>query len=55
MTTAIPMGTNFPSSVGSSGSSNISEVKGQGPASVVLSSITAVLYVRRKLHGLIQH
>lgn len=51
MTTVIPMGTNFPGSVGSSGSSNISEVKGQGPASVVLSSIPAVMYVRRKLHG----
>lgn len=43
MTTVIPMGTNFPSSVGSSGSSSISEVKGQGPASVALSTVTAVL------------
>jgi len=51
MTTVIPMGINFPSSMGSSGSSNVSEAEGQDLAPVVLTSITALLHVRRKLHG----
>lgn len=54
MAIVIPMGTNFPSSMGSSSSSDIPEVKGQCPASVCLFSITPVLQVERKLHSSMQ-
>lgn len=54
MAIVIPMGTNFPSSICSSSSSDIPEVQGQSPASFCLSSVTPVLQVRRKLHWWMQ-